>query len=80
MLLGKLFLAAAVAAQAAFGSLIKSRSPFAIKEKHTLPSRWKLVGKPDADHTVELRIGVKQGNFPELEKRLYEGISQNHEK
>lgn len=66
-----LLLAAAFVAQSALAKpLIKQRSPFALKDAHFVPRRWTQVGHPDADHSIALRIGLKQGDFAQLERHL----------
>lgn len=50
----------------------KQRSSFVVKDSHYVPQRWTEVGSPDADHTISLRIGLKQGDFSELERHLCE--------
>jgi tripeptidyl-peptidase I len=52
---------------------VKARSPYAVKETHVVPNRWKHVGIPDPSHIIHLQIGLKQGKFAELEQHLYEG-------
>lgn len=50
----------------------KQRSAFAVKDSHHVPKRWSNVGHPEADHTIALRIGLKQASFAELERHLCE--------
>lgn len=54
-----------------------SRSYYAVKERHHAPRSWVPVGRALATHEVELRIGLRQAHFPDLEKRLIEGWSFN---
>ena len=56
------------------GSPLRSRSPYAIKDSHNVPSMWNEVGPAPADKLMNLHIGLKQGQFDELERHLYEGI------
>jgi len=65
-----------IAAQAAFSSPVRIRSPYAVKESHYVPNKWTNLGFPDPEHRINLQIGLKQGNFDELEKHLWEGISK----
>jgi len=53
---------------------VKARSPYAVKETHGVPNRWRNVGPPNQSHIINLQIGLKQGNFEELERHLYEGM------
>lgn len=65
-----ILLAASLLACSAFGTPVKQRSAFAVKDAHHVPRRWSQVGYPDADHKIALRIGLKQGSFSELERHL----------
>ena len=69
----RILLAAALAAQLTLGSPIKARSPYAVKDRHYVPNKFADLGPAPEDHVIELRIGVKQGDFNALEKHLYEG-------
>lgn len=48
-------------------------SDHAIKDSHTVPPKWSEIGSASPDQIITLQIGLKQGNFPELERHLYEG-------
>ncbi|KAJ3494977.1 hypothetical protein NLG97_g3721 [Lecanicillium saksenae] len=43
-----------------------------LKEHHPAPDAWSRVAAADPDHQFSLHIALKQGNFPGLEKRLFE--------
>jgi tripeptidyl-peptidase-1 len=58
------------------GFQLKSRTPYAVKDRHNVPRQWSRVGQAPALHIIELQIGLKQGNFDELERHLYEGRTQ----
>jgi hypothetical protein len=73
MLGASVFLAVAAAVQAVFGTPIQSRTAYAVKETHRVPRRWVNIGRAPADRTLNLQIGIKQGQFNELERHLYEG-------
>jgi tripeptidyl-peptidase-1 len=62
-----------VAAQAAVSSPISSRTPYVVKETHFVPPKWKQVGEAVEGSTISLNIGLKQSQFEELERHLYEG-------
>ena len=66
-------LSLAVALQAVLGSPIRARTPYAVKETHNVPRKWHKKGRAPASNTIYLQIGVKQGDFDELERHLYEG-------
>jgi tripeptidyl-peptidase-1 len=48
-------------------------SPYAIKETHFVPTKWERIGEAPGNHVVNLRIGLKQSRFEELERHLWEG-------
>ena len=75
MLGASVFLTVAVAVQAVFGSPVQSRTAYAVKEAHRVPRRWVKLGRAPADRMMNLQIGVKQSQFDELERHLYEGWS-----
>ena len=57
----------------AFGSPLRVRSPYAVKSSHSLPSQWRKIGPASSEHVMTLQIGLKQGQFHQLERHLYEG-------
>lgn len=70
----RLSIAAAVALALGYdiaASPIRSRTPYAVKETHFAPRGWRDIGPPPADHTLNLRINLKNKNFAELERHLY---------
>jgi tripeptidyl-peptidase-1 len=73
MLFASSVLSVALAAQLAVGTPIKARTAYAVKESHFVPRGWTLAGTPAPTHTIHLSIAVKQGQFDELERHLYEG-------
>lgn len=74
MLGASVLLTVAIAAQAVLGSPVQSRTAYALKETHRAPRKWKKMGRAPADRILDLQIGVKQGQFTELERHLYEGM------
>lgn len=70
-------LTVAVAAQAVFGSPVQSRTAYAVKETHHAPRKWMKMGRAPAGKMLNLQIGVKQSQFGELERHLYEGVCVN---
>jgi hypothetical protein len=64
---------AAFLAVLASASPLQIRTPYAVKESHPVPRKWSRVGPAPAEHVINLQIGLKQGNFNELERHLYEG-------
>jgi tripeptidyl-peptidase-1 len=65
----------AVAAQvlAVLGTPIQSRTAYAVKGKHPVPRPWTQRGRAPSSQMLHLQIGVKQSQFDELERQLYEG-------
>ncbi|TKA81720.1 hypothetical protein B0A49_00609 [Cryomyces minteri] len=61
-------------AEAVSGTPISARvrSPYAVKDSHFVPRKWSRVGPAPADHTINLHIGLKQSQFDELERRLFQ--------
>ncbi|KAF2149201.1 subtilisin-like protein [Myriangium duriaei CBS 260.36] len=74
-----LVLAIGAATQLATATPIKARS-FAIKDSHNVPAKWTKMMDAPANHVIELRIGVKQGDFDGLEKHLYEVSDPTHKR
>ncbi|CAD6453135.1 2aceba83-2327-4523-8826-632c26887149 [Sclerotinia trifoliorum] len=59
-------------------SPIKARTPYAVKETHYPPSQWQRVGPATKGHLINLQIGLRQGQFDELERHLYEVSDPSH--
>lgn len=70
----KVLFSALAAAQIVFGTPIRSRTPYSVKEKHHVPAKWTQRDRAPKDYTINLKIGVKQSQFDELERHLYEGV------
>ncbi len=66
-------LTAAVAVQGVFGTPLRARTSYAVKETHHVPRRWRRVARAPEEHMIHLQIGLKQSKFDELERHLYEG-------
>lgn len=69
-----------VCAGTVLGSSLRSRTPYAVKDTHHVPKSWKAVGPAPADHMIRIQIGLKQGQFSELERHLYEVSDPSHER
>lgn len=72
MMLGSFVFAGAVFAQAVLATPI-ARSTYAVKETHYAPRQWTQMGRAPKTLMLALQIGVKQGDFAQLERSLYEG-------
>jgi tripeptidyl-peptidase-1 len=69
-----ILLTIAVAVNGVFGSPIESRTAYAVKETHRAPRKWTKMGRAPVDAILNIQIGVKQSQFGELERQLYEGV------
>jgi tripeptidyl-peptidase I len=58
----------------ASASPLRIRSPYAVKETHPVPRQWSKVAPAPENHIIQLQIGLKQSQFDELERHLYEGM------
>jgi tripeptidyl-peptidase-1 len=74
MLSASIFLIAA-AVQAVFSKPIQSRTAYAVKGAHPVPRQWIQRDRAPQGQMLSLQIGVKQSQFGELERHLYEGIA-----
>lgn len=68
------FSAALVAAAQLVIATPVARSGYSVKDLHNVPRGWAKVARAPADHVMNLQIGLKQNNFAELEKQLYQGM------
>jgi len=57
----------------ALGQTVNPRSNIRVKESHVVPVNWQRIGFPLEEHVINLRIGLKQGDFAELERQLHYG-------
>ena len=57
-----------------FASPLRSRTEYAVKDTHNVPGKWYQVGPAPANKVLHLHISLKQSQFDELERHLYEGI------
>ncbi|KAK7957178.1 uncharacterized protein PG986_006400 [Apiospora aurea] len=69
---------ALLAPTAVVSSPIKARTPYQVKETHHAPRGWKRVERASADQVMNIQIGLKQSNFEELERHLYEVSDPAH--
>jgi tripeptidyl-peptidase I len=69
-----IFLSVAVAAQTILGTPIRARTHYSVKETHPIARGWSQAGRAPGNHMLHLQIGLKQGNFDELERHWYEGM------
>jgi tripeptidyl-peptidase-1 len=76
MLGASILVTVSVLAQAVLATPV-ARSVYTVKETHYVPQRWTQKGRAPKQQMLALQIGVKQGNFDELERNLYEGKFQD---
>jgi len=57
------------------GAESRLHSQYVVKDTHHVPSQWTRVGPAPAEHLIKLQIGLKQSQFSELERHLYEGMT-----
>jgi tripeptidyl-peptidase-1 len=63
------FLALAAAPLGAFSASSRATT---LKESVHVPRGWTRRARAPAAHNIDLRIGLPQGDFAELERHLYE--------
>ncbi|RFU25106.1 hypothetical protein B7463_g11230, partial [Scytalidium lignicola] len=68
----------ATVAPEVFASVARVRSPYTLKETHHIPKGWRKAGRAPENHILNLNIGVKQANFDELERHLFEVSDPSH--
>ena len=68
-------LALLAASTTILSSPLRSRTDYAVKDTHKVPSKWYEVGQAPAHALLHLHIGLKQSQFDDLERHLYEGMS-----
>ncbi|KAI0880839.1 tripeptidyl-peptidase 1 precursor [Annulohypoxylon maeteangense] len=71
-------ISAILAAHGALANPVGSRTPYRVKDSHHVPRAWRRLRRAPADHIIDLQIGVKQNNFAELERHLYEVSDPDH--
>ena len=74
IVLNRLLLVLVATATAFASPLDHLRSSYAVKEVHHVPAKWSRVSSAPADHILNVQIALKQSQFDELERHLYEGI------
>ncbi|KAI2633346.1 tripeptidyl-peptidase 1 precursor [Xylaria nigripes] len=57
-----------------------TRSDYSVKDSHIVPRGWTKIARAPSDHVMQIQIGLKQSNFAELEKQLYEVSDPAHPK
>ncbi|CZT43324.1 related to tripeptidyl-peptidase I [Rhynchosporium secalis] len=78
MLGASILLTIAITAEAVLATPVQARTSYSVKEKHWVPRRWMKMGRAPSEKMLSLQIGVKQGNFEELKRHLYEVSDPDH--
>lgn len=60
--------------------LVACTDKFLIKDYHPAPGAWRNIGRAPGNHILQLKIGLTQRDFPELERQLYEISDPFHAK
>ncbi|KAF2092604.1 tripeptidyl-peptidase 1 precursor [Rhizodiscina lignyota] len=55
------------------------KSRYAVKETHTVPQGYRRVADAPGHRLIRLQVGLKQNQFDELERRLYEVSDPDHD-
>ncbi|PSN60778.1 tripeptidyl-peptidase 1 precursor [Corynespora cassiicola Philippines] len=71
-------LATVLAARGALASPVRARTPYSVKETHIPPREWTKLSRAKGDRVIQLQIGLKQGNFEELDRHLHEVSDPDH--
>lgn len=66
-------LAALLATSLVLTSPVRTRTAYEIKDSHNVPPQWTNIGPAPRNTVINLHIGLKQSQFDELERHLYEG-------
>ncbi|KAL8740490.1 MAG: hypothetical protein Q9190_006815, partial [Brigantiaea leucoxantha] len=61
-------------------SPVRSRSSYAVKDSHNVPKKWSRVAEAPLDGTIHLEIALKQSQFDQLERHLYEVSDPDHQR
>ncbi|KAH8801761.1 peptidase S8/S53 domain-containing protein [Xylogone sp. PMI_703] len=76
--LRSLLLSIATVAPEVVSSISQVRSDYVLKETHHIPRGWRRGDRAPEHYLLDLNIGVKQANFSELERHLYEVSHPSH--
>jgi tripeptidyl-peptidase-1 len=51
----------------------RNKLSYAVVESHEPPQQWKRLGSAPSDKMFQMKIGLEQSGFDELERELYQG-------
>lgn len=54
-------------------SPVRTRTAYEVKDSHKVPHQWTNIGPAPHNTVINLHIGLRQSQFDELERNLYEG-------
>ena len=66
-------IAVLITATTVLTSPLRACTPYAVKDEHNVPSQWARIGPASSKKMLNLHIDLKQNQFEELERHLYEG-------
>ena len=58
----------------ASASPLQNAHAFVVKDAHPVPKSYTKTGPAPATQVLDLQIGLKQAQFDELERQLYDGM------
>jgi hypothetical protein len=67
------FLSFAVISACAVSVFAATQQSYAVVESHGPPTQWKRLGPAPKDKIFQMKIGLEQEGFGELERELYQG-------
>lgn len=54
-------------------SPVRTGTTYEVKDSHNVPNKWTNIGPAPPSTVINLHIGLRQSQFDELERHLYEG-------
>lgn len=72
------FLSLDLALASAIARSTSDSNLYSVKETHFVPRGWSSIGNPHPDQILDIKIGIKNKRFAELEKHLYQVSDPAH--
>ena len=60
-------------AEFSWSSPVLHHSPYVVKESFSVPQKWSRLARAPSNHVLNLQIALRQSQFDDLERDLYEG-------